>query len=214
VCVRTGIIGAQQRSAFAQQGDAVLDALERLDHITLEADQDADGVFVGAAADLAGVALRRRDDLAALDVGRLGEPALVDQEGRLLLGLGEDALGLLLGLLDDPLTLGIDPFGGTDLFRDRDAQFVDEAKGGVLVDDDVRRQGELLAVRDEGLESLDEEDDVDGSALQAGEAGVSGWRQVSHATASLSGSRARRGVPGRRPPAPSTRRRRRSQRSP
>ena len=103
----------------------------------------------------------------ALGLGGLGEAALVDQEGRLLLGLGDDPLGLFLGLLDDPLALGVDPLGGADLLGDGDAELVDEAERGVLVDDDVGRERQLLAVRDQRLEALDEEDDVDGSALLA-----------------------------------------------
>ena len=117
--------------------------------------------------------MRLGDDVAALRLGRLGEAALADEEGRLLLGLGHDPLGLVLGLLDDPLALGIDPLGGADLLRDGDPQLVDEAEGGVLVDHDVRRERQLLAVGDEGFEALDEEDDVDRSALQADEARVS-----------------------------------------
>ena len=100
-------------------------------------------------------------------LGLLGQPALVDQEGRLLLGLGDDPLGLVLGLLDDPLALGVDPLGGADLFGDGDAQLVDEPERRVLVDDDVGRERQLLAVRDQRLEALDEEDDVDRSALPA-----------------------------------------------
>ena len=92
---------------------------------------------------------------------RLGQAALVDQERGLLLGLGDDPLGLLLGLLDDPLALGVDPLGGADLLGDGDPQLVDEAERGVLVDDDVVGQRQLLAVRDQRLEALDEEDDVD-----------------------------------------------------
>ena len=101
------------------------------------------------------------DDLAALVLGLLGQAALVDEERRLLLGRGDDPLGLLLGLLDDPLALGIDPLGGPDLFGHGDPELVDEVEGGHLVDDDVARQRQLLAVRDDGLEPLDEEDDVD-----------------------------------------------------
>ena len=82
-------------------------------------------------------------------VGRLGQAPLVDEEGGLLLGAGDDPLRLLLGLLDDPLALGVDPLGGADLLGDGDAQLVDEAERGVLVDDDVRRQRQLLAVGDE-----------------------------------------------------------------
>ena len=151
--------------------DPLLDALERLDDVALETDQHADRVFVGAAADLVGVAVGVADDHAALGLGRLGQAALVDEEGGLLLGPGDDPLGLLLGLLDDPLALGVDPLGGADLFGDGDAQLVDEAERRVLVDDDVRRQRQLLAVGDERFEALDEEDDVDRSALQAAD----GW---------------------------------------
>ena len=100
-------------------------------------------------------------------LGRLGQPALVDEEGGLLLGLGDDPLGLLLRLLDDPLALGVDPLGGADLLGDGDAQLVDEAERRVLVDHDVGRERQLLAVGDERFEALDEEDDVDGSALLA-----------------------------------------------
>ena len=77
----------------------------------------------------------------------------------------DDPLGLFLGLLDDPLALGVDPLGGADLLGDGDAELVDEVEGRVLVDDDVGRQRQLLAVRDERLEALDEEDDVDRRAL-------------------------------------------------
>jgi hypothetical protein len=104
-------------------------------------------------------------DLPAQRLCLLGQPALVDQEGGLLLRPGDDPLGLVLGLLDDPLTLGVDPLGRPDLLRDRDAQLVDEPERGVLVEDDVRRQGQLLAVGDQGFEALDEEDDVDRSSL-------------------------------------------------
>jgi hypothetical protein len=106
--------------------------------------------------------------MSRLWLGGLRQAPLVDQEGRLLLGLGDDPLRLLLRLLDDPLALGVDPLGGADLLGDGDAQLVDEAERRVLVDDDVGREGQLLAVRDERFEALDEEDDVDRSALQAG----------------------------------------------
>ena len=93
--------------------------------------------------------MRVADDDPALGVGRLGQAPLVDEKGRLLLGAGDDPLRLLLGLLDDPLALGVDPLGGPDLLRDGDAQLVDEAERGVLVDHDIRRQRQLLAVGDE-----------------------------------------------------------------
>ena len=101
-------------------------------------------------------------------VGGLGQAPLVDEEGGLLLGAGDDALRLLLGLLDDALAFGVDALGGADLLGDGDAQLIDETESGVLVDDDVRRERQLLAVRDERFEALDEEDDVDGSGPPAG----------------------------------------------
>jgi hypothetical protein len=107
------------------------------------------------------------DDLAALALRRLGQPALVDQEGGLLLRLADDPLRLFLCLLDDPLALGIDAFRGTDFLGDGDSKLVDETERRILVDDDIRRERQLLAVGDQGLEALDEEDDVDRSALQA-----------------------------------------------
>jgi hypothetical protein len=96
----------------------------------------------------------------------LGETALVDQERRLLLGPSDDPLGFFLGLLDDPLTLGVDALGGADLFGYCDTELVDEAQGLVLVDDDVAGERQLLPVRDERLETLDEEDDVDRTDLR------------------------------------------------
>ena len=144
-------------------------------------------------------------------VGRLGQAALVDEEGRLLLRPGDDPLGLFLGLLDDPLALRVDPLGGADLLGDGDAQLVDEAERRVLVDHDVRRQRQLLAVGDERFEALDEEDDVDRSALQAVEAGVAqaGAQYRTRSSASVAPERPRQSVAWP-PPGPSARRRRRT----
>ncbi|MFI5225349.1 MAG: hypothetical protein ACHQ3P_01600 [Candidatus Limnocylindrales bacterium] len=159
------LLTAQGRPPLVEEGDALLDALEGLHDVALEADQDRGGVLVGTPADVVADAFGLADDPAALVLGRLGQAALVDEEGRLFLGPADDPLRLLLGLLDDPLTLGVDPLGGPDLLGDGDAQLVDEIEGGDLVDDDVVRQRQLLAVRDDRLEPLDEEDDVDGTDL-------------------------------------------------
>jgi hypothetical protein len=121
------------------------------------------------------------DDPAALGLGLLSKAPFVDEERRLLLGAGDDPLGLFLGLLDDPLALGVDPFRGADFLRDGDAQLVDEAECCGLVDDDVVRQGEAPAVRDDRLEALDEENDVDRSALRWRSTGTAGrWPGLSH----------------------------------
>ena len=163
---------------LVEEGDALLDALEGLGHVALEALEDAHGVLVGAGPDAVGIVVGLGDDPATLGVGRLGETTLVDEERGLLLGLGDDALRLFLGLLDDPLALGVDALGGTDLFGHGDAQLIDEPQGGVLVDDDVGRERQLLAVRDQRLEALDEEDDVDGSGPPARACGGDGRSSV------------------------------------
>ena len=93
--------------------------------------------------------MRVLDDPLALGFGRLGQATFVDEEGRLLLGSPDDPLCLFLRLLDDALALGIDPLGGADLFGDGDTELIDESEGGVLVDDNVRRERQLLAVGDE-----------------------------------------------------------------
>jgi hypothetical protein len=124
------------------------------------------------------------DDPPALELGGLGQAALVDEEGRLLLGLGDDPLRLFLGLLDDPLALGVDALSRSDLLGNGDAELIDEAERRVLIDDDVRRQRQLLPVRDERLETLDEEDDVDGGGPPARAPGL--W----HAGSGLSVGRA------------------------
>ena len=150
------LVRTQVRPARVEQVDALLDALERLHDVAFEPDEDVDRVLVRAAADILGVRLGLADDPPAVGLGLLGQPALVDQEGRLLLGLGDDPLGLLLRLLDDPLALGVDPLGGPDLLGNGDPKLVDQAEGGLLIDDDVVRQGQVLAVGDDRLEPLDE----------------------------------------------------------
>jgi hypothetical protein len=105
--------------------------------------------------------MRIGDDLPTQGFSGLGQTALVNQEGGLFLRLGHDPLGLVLGLLDDPLTFGVDPLGGADLLRHRDAQLIDQPECRVLVEHDVARQRQLLAIGDQRFEALDEEDDVD-----------------------------------------------------
>jgi hypothetical protein len=176
--------GRDLGASLVEKGNALLDALERLHDLALEPDEDADGVFVGAAADLLGLVLALADDPSALRLGLLRESALVDEECGLLLGAGHDALGFLLGFFDDPLALGIDPFRRTDLLGDGNAQLVDEAERSGLVDDDVIGQREAPAVRDYRLEALDEENDVDRSALRWRSTGTAGrWPGLSHGAA-------------------------------
>jgi hypothetical protein len=163
-----GIAGrAQQlRAPLVEHRDPLLHAAERLHEIALEPDEDVDRVLVRATANPVRLALHALDDPAALLGRGLGQSTLLDEEGGLLLGSPDDPLRLLLGLLDDPLALRVDPLGGANLLRNRGPQLVDEPERRVLVDDDVVREGELLAVREERLEAFDEEDDVDRSALR------------------------------------------------
>jgi len=191
--------------------------LQGLDHVVLETDEDADGIFVRTTPDVVRVAMRVGDDLAAVRLGSLGQASLADQEGRLLLGAADDPLGLLLRFVDDPLALGVDPLGRTDLLGDSDAKLVDETESRILVDDDVRRERQLLAIGDQGLEALDEEDDVDRSVLPAAGVGV----RVAQADCkygtpgtTVSDPAAPRRGPSERALGSSTRRRHRSSRSP
>jgi hypothetical protein len=158
--------GSEIRPTCIEEIDPLLDALQGLDDLPLEPDEHVDRIFVRSPADIFRVVARLGDDPAALGLRLLGQAALVDEEGSLLLGASDDALGLFFGLLDDALSLGVDPLGGSNFFRDGDTELVDEAEGGRLVDDDVACQREAPAVRDDGLEALDEEDDVDRSALR------------------------------------------------
>src|SRR3954454_5029480 len=90
------------RVSLVQQRQAASNALECLDALALELDQDAGGVGVCAAADLLGVALPFFHDLRTSDLGGTRQLALLDEERGLLLGAGEDALALFLGTLDEP----------------------------------------------------------------------------------------------------------------
>ena len=89
------------------------------------------------------------DDLTTEGLGGLGQAPLTDQEGGLLLGPREDPIGLLVRLLDDPLALGIDPFGRPDLLGDRRAEEIDLLEDLVTVDDGVPGQRQGLAGGDE-----------------------------------------------------------------
>src|SRR6476661_5996253 len=80
VALRTG-----RRVSLVEQRQAASNALERLDALALELDQDAGSVGVGAAADLLAVRLAFLDDLRTSDFGGTRQLALLDEEGCLLL---------------------------------------------------------------------------------------------------------------------------------
>lgn len=138
----------------------------------MERVEDPGGVLVGAPADVLGVGLGEGDDPAALSLGAIEEASLADEEGGLLLGSGEGPLRFLGRGLDDPLALGIDPLRGADLVGDGDAELVDEIEDGLAIDDDALRERERLSGRDDRLEALQKEDDVQRRVLRAGDGGV------------------------------------------
>jgi hypothetical protein len=77
----------------------------------------------------------------------------------------DDPFRLFLRALDDAARLVVDALRLAHLFGHGDAQLVDEVERGRLIEHDVVGHRDATAVRDEGLESLDEEDDVDGIGL-------------------------------------------------
>ena len=142
--------------------DPALDAGQGLDALALEANEDAGRVLVGAATDLASLVLSAIEDLGRALLRCSNELALLEHLDRLLLRPGDDRVALLAGALGDPPGLLGDPARLADLFRHGDAQLVDQLEERGLVEDDVVREGQLLAGGDQRLQTFDEEDDVRG----------------------------------------------------
>jgi len=78
-------------------------------------DENGLGVLVGAGANIVRFTLALGDDLLRTQLGDAGQLTFLDQEGGLLLGAGEDALGLFVSALDD--ALGFGPGGRDQLGR-------------------------------------------------------------------------------------------------
>ena len=189
----------EARAALVEHADALLDAAERLLDVRAQAIEHRDRVVVGAAPDVVGIEVGVFDHPPALLLGGLGESPLLDEECGLLLGAGDDALRFLLGLLDDPLALGVDPLRRADLLGHRHAQLIDEVEGPLPIDDDTLRQGQGLAVRDQRLQPLDEEDDVDRTDLHAQSAPPERRRRIIAPRAVERSRRCRRRRPARWP---------------
>jgi hypothetical protein len=145
---------------IVEQGKPAFNALECLDALAFEVDEDALGILVGAAPDLIGVVFAGGDDLLGPDFGGPSQLALFDQKRRLLLRTGEDALGFLVRATDDALGLFVDALGLPNLFGNRDAQLVDQVKRSRLVDDHVARQRPVSTGRDDPFELFEQEDDI------------------------------------------------------
>ena len=129
--------------------DPALDAGERLDAFAFEPDEDTRGVLVGAAADLGCLVVRPVEDLGGALLSELDELALLQQLRGLALGTRGDLVGLLARSLGDAAHLLGDALGLAHLVGYRDPQLVDELEHSRLVEDDVVRQGKLLAGRHE-----------------------------------------------------------------
>ena len=142
--------------------DPALDAGQGLDALALETDEDAGRVLVGAATDLAGLVLGAIEDLGRTLLRCPDELALVEHLDRLLLGSGDNRVTLLAGALRDPPGFLGDSARLAHLFRHGDAELVDQLEQRGLVEDDVVREGQLLAGGDQRLQTFDEEDDVRG----------------------------------------------------
>ena len=142
--------------------DPALDAGQGLDALALEADEDAGRVLVGAATDLAGLVLGAIEDLGRSLLCCPDKLALIEHLDGLLLGSGDDRVTLLAGALGDPPGFLGDPARLAHLFRHGDAELVDQLEQRGLVEDDVVREGQLLAGGDQRLQAFDEENDVRG----------------------------------------------------
>jgi hypothetical protein len=214
VDLRLGLLGLgldELGPTVVEDRHSLLDAGQGPGDLGLERRQDLEGVLIGTGADLVARVLGLADDPPALLLGELQEAPLTDEERGLLLGPADDPGRLLVGLLDDPLALGVDPLRGTDLLRDRDAELVDEIEDRIPIDDDVPRQRQRPAGRDQGFEPLEEEDDVQERILRRDRVVARDYRT---GRTIIGGPRAQRAGRRPRPAAPSPRRPRRTPRSP
>jgi len=149
--------------------DAALDAGERLDALALEADQHASSVLIGAATHLARLGLGLLEQLAGALLGRTHELTLLEHLRSLLLGSRDDRVALVTGALGDATGFFGDASRLPNLVRHRRPELVDQLEYGRLVEHDVVRQGQALAGRHQRFEPLDQEDDVRGAPLLAGD---------------------------------------------
>jgi hypothetical protein len=94
-------LAAVGRIALIQGGESAPDALQGLDDLTLQLDEDAGSVGVSALLDLLGLGPGLLDDLFRAQLGRSSELALLDEEGGLLLRPRDDALRFVLGTLHE-----------------------------------------------------------------------------------------------------------------
>lgn len=156
------------RTSLVEDGDPLLDAGQGLADFEFKCLEHPERVIVGARPDQLGLRARLGEDLEALDFGSFEQPTLADEECCLLLGSAGNAAGLIVGLLDDPLTLGVDPLGGAHFLGNGYPKLIDEIEDPVPIDDRVPGEWQRLATRDQGFEPLKEEDDVQSASLQQG----------------------------------------------
>ena len=154
--------GAADAVPLVEHVDAALDAGEGLDALALEPDQDAGRVLVRATTNLGRLPVRGLQDLARALLRHPHQLPLLEHLGGLLLGPSDHRVPLLAGAIGDAARLLGDPLRLADLIGYRDAQLVDELEHGRLLEHDVVRERQLLAGRDQALQTLDEEDDVRG----------------------------------------------------
>ena len=140
---------------FLKDADTVVDLVAHFRDLILQLHQDIKDIVIRLGTDAFGFGARLGKDLFGTALGFLCDDILLRELVGFIAGKLQGAVGFLLRLRHDPVTLCDDLLGFFHLFGDGDAHLVDQFEHLIFIHNDIMRERHSLRIVEKLFETVD-----------------------------------------------------------